>query len=470
MTSPATAGRYALSTVPRRFRPSVPVVGAEGSWLHLADGNRLLDLHSQHMCLGVGHRHPKLVEAMHRAIDRLDYVADLFPVAERDRAAQLLVEETMGTPSWAGAVRFVCSGSEATELAFLVARLFRNRPLIVTRDLAYHGWTTGATAATGVSALRNGLTFADGTSRPVPGGQAPFPAAPAPICASCPLGQTYPSCKDANGTLACVNATERVIRSAGVDQVAAFITEIWHGAGAFLVPDEYVPQIRALTRRLGILWIDDEAIGGLGRTGRWWAFQHYDVNPDIVTAAKGLGSSAVPVGACLVSTEIAEFFEQTFWGHSSTFAGHPLALTAVVATLEIMIEEDLVARAAALGEQIESRLGDIVARHDCAASYSGRGLVWGIELVRDAATGQRWMAADRWRNPGIDPLDEFRPAGFVVGECLRQGVLLFSYAPNTVTIAPPLRITPEELEIGLTAVDVALERLDRFATGEGVGR
>lgn len=449
-----------MGTSPRTHRLDVTATGAEGSWIELADGRRLLDFHGQHMCIGVGHRHPKLTAALHRAVDRLDYVADFFPHQDKDRAARLLVEETMDESAWVGGVRFVSSGSEATELAMIVAKLYKNRPLIVTRDLAYHGWTAGAAAVTGITALRNGLTLEDGSSRPVPTSHPPYPSAPAPICSSCPLGQTYPSCKDSTGTLACVNATERVIRSAGVDRVAAFITEIWHGAGAFLVPDEYVGQIRELTRRLGVLWIDDEAISGVGRTGRWWAFQHYDVHPDIMTAAKGLSSSAVPVGACLVSTEIADFFGRGWWGHSSTFAGHPLALAAVVATLEIMIEEDLVSRAADLGGVVESRLKDIVARHGCAAGYSGRGLVWGVELIRDPATGQRWVEADRWRNPGLDPTTGFQPTGLVLGECLRRDVLLFSYAPNTVTIAPPLRITAEEMEIGLDALDAALDRLD----------
>jgi taurine--2-oxoglutarate transaminase len=130
-----------------------------------------------------------------------------------------------------------------------------------------------------------------------------------------------------------------------------------------------------------------------------------------------------------------------------------------------MIEEDLVPRVAAMGGVVESRLKDIVARHPCAGGYSGRGLVWGLELIRDPATGRRWVDADRWRNPGLDPADGFQPTGFVIGECLRRGVLLLSYAPNTVTIAPPLRITPEELETGLDALDAALDGLDERIAG-----
>jgi taurine--2-oxoglutarate transaminase len=348
-------------------------------------------------------------------------------------------------------------------MALLVARLYTGRPTVVTRDAAYHGWTSGAAAATGVSALRNGFRPADGSpDRPVPTPHAPYPAAPAPICSNCPLGHTYPTCKDADGRLACVRETERLIRSVGASQVAAFVTELWHGAGAFLAPDEYAPQIRELTRRLCILWIDDEAIGGPARTGRWWAFQHHGVTPDIATMAKGLSSSAVPVGACVVSHDIKRFFDDGSWAHSSTFAGHPLAMAAVVANLEIIKEEQLVARAAELGTYLGARLAELAAAHPSVSGLSGRGMVWGLELVRDPSTGQRWVPADRWPSP-TDPDPELLPSLFVTRQCLDRGVLLFTYAPNTITIGPPLTISTDELDLGLHAIDEALTALDQAA-------
>lgn len=457
-----TEAQYLLHAgAPRRYRQPVPATSADGSWIQLADGRRMLDMHSQHLCMGVGHRHPKLVAALHRAVDNLDYVAaDLFSEEARTIAAKLLVEDTMGSPSWAGGVRFVSSGSEATEMALLIARLYTGRPTVVTRDTSYHGWTAAAAAATGVSSLRNGFRPADGSPpRPVPTPHAPYPVAPSPICSNCPLGRSYPDCKDEAGQLACVRETERVIRSVGVDQVAAFITELWHGAGAFLAPDEYAPQIREMTRRLGILWIDDEAIGGPARTGRWWAFQHHAVNPDITTMAKGLTSSAVPVGACVVSREIKQYFDEGSWAHSSTFAGHPLAMAAVVANLEIIEEENLVERAAELGTYLGTRLAGLAAAHPSVSSVNGRGLVWGLEL-KNPATGQRWVPADRWPSP-TDPIPPLQPSVFVTRQCYSRNVLLFTYAPNTVTLGPPLTISTEELELGLEAIDEALTELDQ---------
>ncbi|MEU6074030.1 aspartate aminotransferase family protein [Micromonospora sp. NPDC047074] len=462
-SAPAVRERDYLINVyqPKKYDDgSMSIVSADGCWVTTAGGHRMLDLHGQHMCLGVGHRHPRLVAALHQAVDGLDYAADFVAHEGKTRAAKLLIEQTM-TTDWAGGVRFVSSGSEGTEMAMLIARLYTNRPIIVTRDLGFHGWTAAASAATGVASRRNVFTTESGEVRPVPSPHAPYPAAPAPLCGSCPLNQSYPNCKDADGTLACVTATERVFRSVGVEQIAGFITEIWHGAGAFLPPDEYVPQIRELTSRLGILWIDDESIGGPARTGHWWAFQHYGVNPDIVTMAKGLTSAAVPAGACVVSREISDFMDSGWWAHGSTFSGHPLACAAIVANLEIILDENLVERAGELGRFVEPRLQSMVERHPSVSGFTGRGLLWGIELVKDPATGERWVPADRRHNQAVDGPIEFSPGGFVAHECAMRGVLLFNYSPNTVTIAPPLLITEEELEIGLTAIDEALDQLDK---------
>jgi taurine--2-oxoglutarate transaminase len=466
---PATPGRYVLAGVPRKHADDLTIVDAQGSWVTLASGQRLLDLNGQHMCIGVGHRHPRMVAALHRAVDGLGYAADFAAHSAKSDAATLLVETTIGEVGPAGAVRFVCSGSEATEMALLLARLYTNRPVVVTRDLGFHGWTSGASAATGIAPLRNMFIDLDSReARAVPSPHAPYPAAPAPLCANCPLGRTYPGCKDDRGVLACVSATERLIRSVGVEQVAAFVTEIWHGAGAFLAPDEYAPQVRDMTSRLGVLWIDDEAIGGPARTGRWWAFQHGGVRPDIVTVAKGITSAAVPAGACVVSREIADFMDTGVWTHSSTFSGHPLAMAAIAANITIIVEEGLVERAGQLGDLVQSRLREIVERHPSVAGFTGRGLLWGLELVRAPATGRRWVEADRWHSWTADKR-AFWPATYVSSECRKREVLLVDYAPNTVTVAPSLTITEAELDLGLSTIDEVLVDLDqRVESGVGV--
>ena len=429
------------------------VTAAEGCWVTMADGRRLLDMHGQYMCVGVGHGHPRMREALHRAVDGLDFVCELLTHEQKGHAAKLLVEETMLGSPWWGGCRFVSSGSEAVEMALLIARTYTNRPTVVVSEASYHGWTTGAAASTTLPYLRN--VFHDlqtGEVRAVATDHREFHAAPAP------LGLTTEE-----AIRNCVAETERTIRAVGVHNVAAFMLEIYKGAGGFLVPDLYVQLVREMTTRLGILWIDDEVIAGAGRTGKWWAFQHCGVEPDIVATAKGISSSAVPAGAVVVNREIADFFAKGRWASVSTNSGHPLAVAAIAANIELMIEEGILDHVTEVGAYFGEQLAAIVERHPCAAALSGRGLAWAIELVKDPATGEKWCPADRWFTPGVDPEITVRPGQLVADECEKDGVLIFNFLPNTVTLAPPLQISRDELDVALASLDRALGALDAYA-------
>ncbi len=166
-----------------------------------------------------------------------------------------------------------------------------------------------------------------------------------------------------------------------MENVAAVITELYHGAGGFLVPDGYPQQIRELADRLGILWIDDEVIAGAGRTGRWWAFQHYGVEPDIMCTGKGLSSSAAPAAACVVSRKVADFYATRRWAATSTFSGHPLAVAAIAANIELILADKVLEHVRDVGGYLAARLADLAARHPSVAGASGLGLGYGINLV-----------------------------------------------------------------------------------------
>jgi taurine---2-oxoglutarate transaminase len=433
------------------------VVDAEGCWVVMGDGRRLLDMHGQYMCVGVGHGHAKIREALHQAVDGLDFVCELLDHDGKKRAAKLLVEETMGRSPWWGGCRFVSSGSEAVEMAMLVARTYMNRPAVVVSQASFHGWTSGAAASTTLPYLRNIFLDAEtGEVRAIPTPYGEFHSAPAPIGLTTEVQ-----------IRACADETERTIRAVGVQNVAAFMLEIYKGAGGFLVPDLYVRLVREMTQRLGILWIDDEVIAGAGRTGRWWAFQHCGVEPDIVATAKGISNSAVPVGAVIVSKDIAGYLARGRWAAVSTNSGHPLAVAAVAANIELIRDEKLVEHVAELGQYFGLRLVDMVERHPSVASVSGRGFAWAVELVKDAVTGELWVPRDRWYTPGVDPEMEFRPGQFVADECEKDGILLFNFLPNTVTLAPPLALSRDELDLALASLDRALTELDKQQSRSG---
>ncbi|MBN8871133.1 MAG: aspartate aminotransferase family protein [Solirubrobacterales bacterium] len=436
------------------YEPKI-VTGASGCWVEFADGQKMLDLHGQYMCVGQGHGEPRLRTAIHEAVDGLDFVCEVLSHERKGYAAKLLCEDTIGEPTWAGAAKFVSSGSEAVEMAILIARLFKNRPVVFTTENAYHGWTTAAAAATTLPYLRN--VFHDsrtGEVRTVPTPHPEFHAAPAPI-----------DCPDEESVRKVIEQTERSIRAAGVENVAGIITELYYGAGGLLVPDGYPQMLREMCDRLGILWIDDEVIAGAGRTGKWWAYQHYGVNPDILCTAKGLSSSSVPAGAVVMSKEIAEYLRGGSWAAVSTFGGHPLATAAVSANIEIMLEDRVVEHAAEVGEYFKSKLLDLVDRHPSAGGLSGTGLAYAVELVKDPETGEKWIPTDRWLTPSVDGDPEFRPGVLIADECAKQGVLLFNFLPNTVTIAPPLRITREEIDTAMGALESAFSVLDSLLPG-----
>ena len=431
----------------RRDYGPMRVVDAQGAWLTLADGHRLLDFHSQYMCVGIGHKHPKVTAAMHRAVDGIDYVSEIMLHDARVTAARLVTKET-GDPDHWGGCRFVSSGSEAVEMAILIARTVTQRPRIVVAQAGYHGWTSSCAAATSLPHMRN-LFRSSSPDRvlDVPTDQPPYLAVPVPG-----------PCSDDVEVQRCLTETERLIRAQGVNQVAAFMFEIYKGAAGYLVPDAYVRGIRELTERLGILWIDDEAIAGAGRSGKWWAYQHTGVKPDLLVSAKGIGSSAAPAGVVLISTQISDTLNSGVWYSVSTNSGHPLAVAAITATVSTINDEGMLDVVSELGALIERRLLAMQARFSSVISVSGRGFGWGIDL--GDLDGQPLVPTGRWFVPGVDAEPAFNPAEYLAEQCLERGMLTFTFTPNTLTIAPPLSSSRTDIEFGLDALEGGLAALE----------
>jgi taurine--2-oxoglutarate transaminase len=436
---------------------------AEGDFLVLSDGTRLLDFTSGLLCTNAGHRNPRIESAIVEALQRYGFVWEGWATDYRARAAKLIVEDLLGPDDWAGRVRFTSSGSEAVELALLVARTITGRPNVISRDFAYHGWTHGALSLMGLPGSRGIFAAADSDEvlRPpgVPMQGVHF--APAPYCFQCPIGHTYPECKRADDTLACIAATEHLIRTIGPDSIAAVVAEPIFGVGMFHPPPEYLHQLRELTREHGILWIDDEVMTGFGRTGKPFAYQHSPgVAPDLMVVGKGMVSAALPAGGVVFSRELAAEMDRYRWETVSTFSGNPIVSAAIAANVEWLIEERIPDRAAVLGAHLGERLAALQERHPCVARVDGVGLLWAVELVRPDGSGERFVPDDRHLIP--TGRGGFSPSLFVAAECAKHGVALATAPPNTLRLGPPLTTTTENIDLGIAGLDAALGALDRM--------
>ena len=300
-------------------------------------------------------------------------------------------------------MRFLSSGSEAVDQAMLIARLYTQRPIIVAFQHAFHGSTLGAGGiGTRLRGYGGGLSSPEDPTflRTVPG----YPLAgsavvPASNCFRCPLGYTHPACTSVfpDGQVPCLHAAEELIRNLGPENVAALIAEPMSVTGV-PNPPEYVRQIRELTTRLGILWIDDEIITGFGRTGTWFAYQWSGVTPDIMTIGKAFTNATIPMSATIVSREIADFFSRYRWMVGGTHAGNPIAAAAAVAAIETYRDEGLIERGQELGEYLGPKLRELAARHPCVGWVTGRGAFWSLELTKDATTREPFVPEGRDRD------------------------------------------------------------------------
>ncbi len=440
----------------------VPVARCDGEYIVLANGAKILDFLSGLISVNAGQRNQQIIDEIKKSLDDYGYMWELFTHPYKSTAAKLIVDDILGPDGWAGRVHFVNSGSEANEEALQIAKLFTNRPYIITREYAYHGWTEGAGACSRINFWRGSLTSPkDDFSRKVPGFPAPgyFPAT-APFCYRCPYGFKGPDYCKIDGIVSCLNDLEHTIKSVGPENVAAVITEPISGGGLVVSPREWLRGLREITRKYGILWIDDEVMTGFGRTGKWFAYQHYGVTPDIMTMAKGIVSSALPAAGVAVSKEIAEFFDKYRWYHAVTYSSHPVSMAAVVANLRYMIAEDIPARSHRMGEYLGRRLVELESRHKCVGQVTGMGLFYGMEIVKDKATREPFFEGDRDTSGAGDTSNW--PVNIVQRKALEKGVLFGGFVPNGLRIGPALTIKEDQIDQGIAALDFGLDEVDRM--------
>lgn len=443
----------------------LPIAYEEGPYLVTPEGAKILDFMSVLHCAGCGAHHPKIAASVKAYADRFGYLYEGgFIESMRPRVARFLIEEAAKRDF--ARVGFSNSGSEAVEYTAVIARLYSQKPYILTRDYAYHGWTHGAVAFTRIPYLRNIAV------KPVTGGE-PQPMiapgtgmyaqlAPPPFCYRCPIGHEYPDCKEVyNGLLPCVKRTKDIILTLQ-PEIGAMITEIVFGScGVWAPPPEYAPQIRKITQETKTLWIDDEVICGFGRTGKWFGYQLYEgIKPDILSFAKNITGSHIPSGGILINQKIAKWFDELRWWHASTFAAHPIAMAAAYAALQTMKEDGLVKNAEKMGKYLGDKLEGLEDRHKSIGFASGVGLIWGIEFVKNKKTKEPFVPLDRRDFWGGD-VSKY-PSKIVGAECFKRQLLVSTFAANNVTLMPPLTVTEDQIDFAVEVLDDVIKQIDRL--------
>jgi taurine--2-oxoglutarate transaminase len=407
------------------------VVGGSGATFWDMDGRQYLDFSSQAMCSNLGHQHPRVVEAIKRQADQLCFVQAAWASLPRAQLARKLAEVT---PPNLVKTFFTNAGAEANENAIKITRTFTGKRKIITRYRSYHGASAGAITLSGDPrrwAVEPGI----------PGVVRALDA----YCYRCSFGLAYPSCG-----LRCAEHIGELIALEGPEHVAAVLVEPIVGSNGILVPpDGYLQRLREICDANDVLLICDEVMTGFGRTGKWFACQHWDVAPDIIVMAKGLTGAMIPLGAVIVSQEIADYFEDRMLYAGLTYLGHPLSCAAGVAALQAYEEEGLIERSAALGERMLNRLRRMQEDHPCIGDVRGKGLFATIELVKDRETRE--------------PLTPFNTNSPVLGRIVKEGRgrgVSFAARWNFFILAPPLVIAEEELDSALDLLDELLVYAD----------
>lgn len=393
------------------------------------DGNRWLDFSSQLINMNIGHQHPKMLEAIKQQIDTLCFAGPSFATAPRAQLGKKLAEVTGLAKAF-----FTLGGSEANENAIKMAKLFTGRSKIVTRYRSYHGATMGSMTASGDPRRWR-------VEPGIPGIVRVFD----PYCYRCPFGQRVETCRRE-----CISSIEEVIQMEDPRTVAAILVEGITGSNGLLIPpDDYYPKLRALCDKYGILLITDEVMSGFGRTGTWLATQHYGIKPDIVTAAKGLTSGYMPLGAVVVSSAIANFFETHMLSGGLTYSGHPVSCAAAVANLNLYEEEGIFENVRIVGDYLADRLRGMKERYACVGDVRSIGLFSVIELVRNKAS----------KEP-LAPFNSASPEMAALSAHLKQNHVYAFSRFNMLWVCPPLVITEDELSEGLDIIEQALEIVD----------
>jgi taurine--2-oxoglutarate transaminase len=404
----------------------IPVAGAKGCWFWTPEGKRFLDFNSQLMCVNIGHGDERVIRAIAQQAETLAYANPFMATEARARLGRKLAEICPGDID---VFFFTNGGAEANENAIKIARHYTGRHKVMSFYRSYHGGTAGAIMLTG-----------DPRRWPAE------PGMPGVVHVLNPYHGVQRGWEKTDVALANI---EETIQMEGADRIAAFFLEPVTGTNGVLVPpDGFLQGIRDLCTKYGILMVADEVMSGFGRTGEWFAVDHWRVVPDIMTMAKGLTSAYVPLGAVGVRRGIADYFkDKVFWG-GLTYNSHPLGCATALATLQVYEDDNLCENARRMGAVMKSLMSDLLEKHEIVGAVRSIGLFGIIELVKDKQSMEPLAPF----NGTSEPMNKLR-------KIFRDEGLYTFVRMNYFFSNPPLIITEEELRHGFDIFDRALTQI-----------
>jgi len=412
---------------------SEPLVTDHASMQYLWDveGKKYLDFFGGIVTISVGHANPRVTSKIKAQIDKLQHASTVFPneaiVALAEKLAQI-------TPGEISQSYFTNSGTEANEMAVQLARIYTGRYEVVALRHGYSGRSQMAQSLTAQNTWRRSLPM------PSPGVVHAMNA----YCYRCPLGKTYPSCE-----VACAKDLEAVIQTSTSGQIAAFLAEPIQGVAGFITPpSEYFKIVFKIVKNYGGLFISDEVQTGWGRTGkRWFGIEQWEVMPDIITSAKGIGNG-VPVGVTITRPEIAASFKGM---QISTFGGNPVTSVAAKATIDLIEEDRLMDNAHEVGNYYRDGLESLKERYEIMGDVRGMGLMQAIEFVKDAKT----------KEPAPELTNQF------MEECRKRGLLVGKGGlyGNVIRTSPPLNISRADVDEAINIMGQTLAAMSPAMAG-----
>jgi 4-aminobutyrate aminotransferase-like enzyme len=413
-----------------------PVAIESGKGCHVRDfdGNRYLDFFGGILTISVGHANDKVNAAVRAQMERLGHVSTVYPTLPIVELAERLVKLAPGGGKLDKAF-FCASGTEADETAIALAQTYTGRQELIALRHSYSGRSLLAQSVVGHSKYRV-----------IPTQVAAIKHAHAPYCYRCPFGLTYPSCD-----VRCARDVEELIQTTTTGQIAGAMVEPILGVGGFITPPEgWMKTFVDIVRKYGGIFIADEVQTGFGRTGgTMWGIEHEGVVPDVMTMAKGI-ANGYPISAVLATSAIAESWKG---GNISTFGGNPVTSTAANATIDVIVQDRLAENAAALGKLLREGLEALKAKYPVIGDVRGRGLMQGVELVKNEKAGDRTPASDLT----VRLFEETRKRGLLVGRGGLYG--------NVLRVAPPLVVGKGEIQDALRILDESLGAVGRSPQG-----